>query len=55
MLSLSEFGRFLDRRARLKSYQALRAELENFSNADLADMGAKRYQLGTAARAKALK
>ncbi len=55
MASFSVFGRYLERRSRLKGYQALRAELEGISDADLADIGAKRYQLGHAARVKAFK
>lgn len=43
------------RRRRLKAYRRTRAEIEALSEADLADMGVKRYQLGHVARAKALK
>ncbi len=42
------------RRTRLQSYRKTRQELETLSDADLADMGVKRYQLGHAARVKAL-
>lgn len=52
MFSISSFGRYLERRARLKGYQAQRAEIESLSDADLADMGMKRYQLGHAARTR---
>ncbi|MCA0432071.1 MAG: DUF1127 domain-containing protein [Proteobacteria bacterium] len=53
--SLSEFGRFLERRARYKGYQAMREQLETLSDADLRDIGAKRYQISAIARSKALK
>lgn len=55
MSSMSFIGRFLERRARYKGYQAVRQELDHLTEADLADIGAKRYQLGSAARAKALR
>lgn len=42
------------RRARLKHYRDVRAKLERMSDADLADIGIKRYQLGPIARATAL-
>jgi uncharacterized protein YjiS (DUF1127 family) len=42
------------RRRRLKHYRSVRAELERMSEADLADIGVKRYQLGHIARVKAL-
>lgn len=51
--SFTEFGRLLERRARLKGYRAIRSELESLSEQDLADAGLKRYQLGPVARAKA--
>lgn len=54
MNSLSFFGRLLERRARYKGYQAMRMELDSLSEADLADIGAKRYQMGHVARVKAL-
>jgi len=44
----------LVRKLRMRNYRAVRAQLESLSNADLADMGLKRYQLGHAARVKAL-
>jgi uncharacterized protein YjiS (DUF1127 family) len=44
----------LRRRVRLQAYRKTRQEMEAISNADLADMGVKRYQLGHAARVKAL-
>jgi uncharacterized protein YjiS (DUF1127 family) len=54
MASLSTFGRLLERRARMQGYRAMRAELEGLSDADLTDMGVRRYQLGHVARVKAL-
>lgn len=44
----------LARKLRLRSYRTIRAQLESLSDADLADIGMKRYQLGRAARVKAL-
>ncbi len=55
MSSLTYFGRLLERRARYKGYQAIRSELDSLSDADLADMGAKRYQMAHVARVKAFK
>jgi uncharacterized protein YjiS (DUF1127 family) len=55
MTSFSVFGRYLERRARFKRYQAAQAELDRLSEADLADIGAKRYQLGQMARVRAFK
>jgi uncharacterized protein YjiS (DUF1127 family) len=55
MNSFSLFGRYLERRARLKGYQAIQNELASLSEADLADIGAKRYQMAHAARVKAFK
>jgi uncharacterized protein YjiS (DUF1127 family) len=55
MFSFTDFGRYLERRTRLKGYEAQRRAVESLSDADLADMGAKRYQLGHIARAKSLK
>jgi uncharacterized protein YjiS (DUF1127 family) len=55
MFSFTDFGRYLDRRTRLKGYEAQRRALESLSEADLADIGAKRYQLGHVARVKSLK
>jgi uncharacterized protein YjiS (DUF1127 family) len=45
---------FLRRRERLKAYLQACREIEMISDADLADMGIKRYQLEAAANAKAL-
>jgi uncharacterized protein YjiS (DUF1127 family) len=43
MTSFTVFGRFLERRTLRKGQDAQRRALANLSNADLADMGAKRY------------
>ena len=43
------------RALRMNHYREVRALLETFSEADLADMGIKRYQLGPAARRQALR
>ena len=45
---------FVSRRQRLRDYLQTRREMEMISDRDLADMGVKRYQLGHAARVKAL-
>ncbi len=44
----------VSRRQRLRIYLQTRREMEMISDRDLADMGVKRYQLGAAARVKAL-
>ncbi|MFO1032627.1 MAG: DUF1127 domain-containing protein [Hyphomicrobiales bacterium] len=54
MTGLSILGRLLERRARMKGYRTVRTELEGLSDADLEDMGIRRYQLGHMARVKAL-
>jgi uncharacterized protein YjiS (DUF1127 family) len=43
----------LGRSRKLKAYRRARAEAEALSDADLADMGLKRYQLGHVARVRA--
>jgi uncharacterized protein YjiS (DUF1127 family) len=43
MASFTAFGRFLERRSQRKGQEAQRRALANLSDADLADMGAKRY------------
>ena len=43
MRSLSVFGRFLERRAQQQGQDATRRAMANLSDADLADMGAKRF------------
>jgi uncharacterized protein YjiS (DUF1127 family) len=48
------FGRLIERRTRKQGYEAIRTELENLTDADLQDIGVKRYQLGHMARVKAL-
>jgi uncharacterized protein YjiS (DUF1127 family) len=45
----------LGRSRKLKAYHRARAEAEALSDADLADMGLKRYQLGHVARVRAFK
>lgn len=55
MFSFTDFGRYLERRTRLKGYEAQRRAVESLSDADLADMGAKRYQLGHVARVRSFK
>jgi uncharacterized protein YjiS (DUF1127 family) len=55
MSSLSVFGQLLERRSRMARYRSTQRALEMISEADLADMGAKRYQLGHVARVQALK
>ena len=37
--------KFLSRRNRMQAYRQARREIEMFSDADLADMGIKRYEL----------
>jgi uncharacterized protein YjiS (DUF1127 family) len=55
MSSFTVFGRLLERRSRMKGYQAQRREIESLSDGDLADMGVKRYQLGHMARVQTFK
>jgi uncharacterized protein YjiS (DUF1127 family) len=45
----------LGRSRKLRAYHRARAEAEALSDADLADMGLKRYQLGHVARVRAFK
>lgn len=45
----------LARGRKLKAYRRMRATAEALTDADLADMGLKRYQLGHVARVQALK
>ena len=45
----------LGRSRKLKAYRQIRAEAEALSDAELADMGLKRYQLGHVARVRAFK
>ena len=44
--------KFLSRRNRMQAYRQARREIEMLSDADLADMGIKRYKLEAAANAK---
>lgn len=53
MTFLSTPNSGLVRKLRMRSYRTIRAQLESITDADLADMGLKRYQLGHAARVKA--
>lgn len=53
MMGLSGLSRAMERRRKLSLYRTVRASLESLSEADLADMGLKRYQLGAAARRQA--
>ncbi len=55
MISFSGLAQLLLRSRRMKAYRQARAEIEALSEADLADMGLKRYQLGHVARSKALR
>jgi uncharacterized protein YjiS (DUF1127 family) len=55
MSSLSLIGQLLERRSRMARYRSAQNALASISEADLADMGVKRYQLGHAARVQALK
>jgi hypothetical protein len=43
MASFSVFGRLLERRSQRKGMEATRRVIANLTDADLADMGAKRY------------
>jgi uncharacterized protein YjiS (DUF1127 family) len=54
-MSFFPLGQLLRRSRRLKAYRQARSEAEAMSDADLADIGLKRWQLGRVARAKALK
>ena len=46
---------WLERRRKLALYRKIRHEAEAMPDADLADMGLKRYQLGHVARLKAFR
>lgn len=54
MSGLLELGMLLSRKQRMLAYRRVRAEAEAMSDADLADIGLKRYQLGHVARVRAL-
>ena len=53
MIGLGSFGTAFRRAQKLKAYRKARAEAEAMSDADLADIGLKRYQLGHVARVRA--
>ena len=55
MIGFSGLAQLLLRSRRMKAYRQARAEIEALSEADLADMGLKRYQLGHVARSKSLR
>lgn len=55
MMQLAGLAALLRRSRRMKAYRKTRAEVESLTEADLADIGLKRYQLGHVARAKALR
>lgn len=48
----SGLAALFSRRRRMRAYEAARNEAEAMSDADLADIGLKRYQLGHVARVK---
>jgi uncharacterized protein YjiS (DUF1127 family) len=54
-MNFLELGLLLSRSQRMKAYRRARAEAEALSEADLADIGLKRYQLGHVARVKAFR
>ncbi len=45
----------LGRSRRMRAYRQARLEIESMTEADLADIGLRRYQLGHVARVKALR
>ena len=51
---ISGLATALARGRRMQAYRQARREVEALSDADLADIGLKRYQLGHVARVKAL-
>jgi uncharacterized protein YjiS (DUF1127 family) len=53
--SFSGIAALLSRSRRMQAYRKARREAEALSDADLADIGLKRYQLGHVARVKAFK
>ncbi len=54
MIIFSGLATALARGRRLQAYRQARSEVEALSDADLADIGLKRYQLGHVARVRAL-
>jgi uncharacterized protein YjiS (DUF1127 family) len=55
MIGFSLGSYLRERKSRLAAYKATRLAMDALSDADLADIGAKRYQLGPMARVKALR
>ncbi len=54
MTSFSGLAALLLRQRRMNTYKSIRREVEAIPDADLADMGVKRYQLGHVARSRFL-
>ena len=54
-MSLLQLGLHMSRSRKMKAYRQARAALDALSDADLLDIGLKRWQLGHVARVKALK
>ena len=54
-MTFHQIGHMMRRSRRLRAYRQARSEAEAMPDADLADMGVKRWQLGHVARVKALK
>lgn len=52
MSTFLQLGRLLSRSRRMKAYRQARAATYAFSDADLADMGVKRYQVETVGQPK---
>jgi uncharacterized protein YjiS (DUF1127 family) len=50
----SALARRCERGRRMRTYRSIRGELEAMTDADLADIGLRRYQLGHVARVRAL-
>lgn len=55
MIRLSGLAARMRRSRRMSAYRKARREAEAMSEAELADIGLKRYQLGHVARARALR
>ena len=55
MSFISGIAGLMQRSRRMRAYTKARLEAEAMSDADLADAGLKRYQLGHVARVKALR
>jgi uncharacterized protein YjiS (DUF1127 family) len=53
-MNMTGLAELLSRRQKLKAYRAERQRVEALSDAELADIGLKRYQLGHVARVKVL-